>query len=138
MVKWAATGKEDGARLHWLTLLEQASKTHTLGCEMCGDCRIPYLQYLCPEPTRGCAKRQINGPCGGADEKGMCEVHPERRCYWGEVIERALATGSLPALAQFQLPKDPRLQHTSSWHNEFTGRCPLPLALGEPGEAFKG
>ncbi len=138
MVKSMSTGCEDGAMLGWLTLFEQASKTRSLGCEMCGDCRIQYLHYLCPEPTRGCAKRLLNGPCGGADEKGMCEVRPERRCYWGEVIERALATGTLPQLAPLQLPKNPRLQHTSSWRNEFLGRCPLPLDLGDPGEAFRG
>lgn len=138
ITRWAATGSEDGARLHWVTLLEQTAKTHSLGCEMCGDCRIPYLQYLCPEPSRGCAKRLVNGPCGGADEKGMCEVHPERRCFWGQVIERALATGTLPVLAKLQLPKVPRLQHTSSWRNEFMGQCPQPLDVGDPGEAFRG
>jgi len=136
LVKWAATGREDGARLRWVTLFEQASKTSSLGCEMCGDCRIPYLQYLCPEPTSGCPKRLLNGPCGGADENGMCEVHPDRRCYWGRVFEAALRAGDLEELCKIQLPKDPRLLHTSSWRNEFLDLCPRPLDFGRPEEAL--
>ena len=132
LLKWAATGDEDSTRLRLITLLEQATKTSSLGCEMCGDCRITDLQYLCPEPTSGCAKRQLNGPCGGADEKGMCEVHPERRCYWGQVIEAALLDGNLDNLCKFQQPKDPRLLHTSSWRNEFLELCPETLDYGRP------
>ncbi|MFA6107284.1 MAG: methylenetetrahydrofolate reductase C-terminal domain-containing protein [Candidatus Latescibacterota bacterium] len=136
LVRWATTGKEDGALLHCATLFEQATKSHSLGCEMCGDCRIPYLHYLCPEPSRGCGKRLVNGPCGGADAAGMCEVYPERRCFWGQVIERALADDALRGLTALHPPKDPRLQHTSSWRNEFLGRCPQPLAVGDPGDAL--
>ena len=136
LLKWWATGKEDGTRLRWLTQLEQATKTSSLGCEMCGDCRIADLQYLCPEPTSGCAKRQLNGPCGGADEQGMCEVHPERRCYWGQVIEAALQSDGLENLTRIQLPKDPRLAHTSSWRNEFLDLCSKPLDLGRPDTAL--
>ena len=133
LLRWAATGDADGGRLRFLTLLEQATKTRSLGCEMCGDCRIPDLQYKCPEPTHGCAKRLTNGPCGGADGDGMCEVHPERRCYWGEVIEAALAAGGCDDLFKLQLPKDSELQHTSSWRNEFLGLVPEPLDIGRPG-----
>ena len=132
LLRWTVSGREDGALLRWVTLFEQATKTLSLGCEMCGDCRIADLQYLCPEPTSGCAKRLLNGPCGGADEKGMCEVHPERRCYWGRVIEAALTSGGLEGLCRIQLPKDPRLQHTSSWRNEILDLCPKPLELGRP------
>ncbi|MDP7343890.1 MAG: methylenetetrahydrofolate reductase C-terminal domain-containing protein, partial [Alphaproteobacteria bacterium] len=42
----------------------------------------------------------------GADLNGGCEVHPERRCYWGRVIEAQLATGDLSALQPLQPPKD--------------------------------
>jgi methylenetetrahydrofolate reductase (NADPH) len=129
LLNWAVA-RPDGSRLERLaTNFEEVTKSRSLGCEMCGDCRIPDLQFLCPEPTSGCAKRLTNGPCGGADESGNCEVVPERRCYWGEVIERALKAGEFDTLGAFQLPKDPRLAHTSSWRNEVLGLCPKPLKL---------
>jgi hypothetical protein len=129
LLRWMVSGS---ARLRWATLVEQGLKSLSLGCQMCGDCRIADLCYLCPEPGRGCAKGLLNGPCGGADEAGRCEVHPERRCYWGEVVERALAEDCLEELSLIQLPKDPQLQHTSSWRNLFLDLCPAPLDLGSP------
>ncbi len=132
LVKWASTGAEDGFLLRWTTVWEQAAKTLSLGCEMCGDCRIQYLHYHCPEPTRGCGKRLTNGPCGGADPDGMCEVFPERECYWARVIQCALAQGSLQGLACIQPPKDPKLYNTSSWRNEFLELVPRPLSLADP------
>jgi len=136
LLKWMVSGCEEGIRLRWATLFEQAVKTKTLGCEMCGDCRIADLQYQCPEPTNGCAKHQLNGPCGGADEDGMCEVHPERRCYWGQVIEAALIDGNMESLFKIQLPKDPKLLHTSSWRNEVLDLVAQPLDLGHPDDGM--
>lgn len=136
LVKWASTGSEDGALLRWTTLCEQFGKSLTLGCEMCGDCRIPHLHYLCPEPTRGCGKRLLNGPCGGADENGMCEVFPDRKCYWARVIECALAEGNLEGLDLIHPPKDPELVNTSSWRNEFLERVPRPLPLADSRDAL--
>ena len=99
---------------------------------MCGDCRIPDLAYMCPEPTSGCAQRLLNGPCAGAALDGGCEVIPERRCYWGRVIEATLADGQMDGLFALQPPKDPTLAHTSSWRNDVEGRCPETLDLGKP------
>ncbi|MBT6149343.1 MAG: dihydropteroate synthase, partial [Gemmatimonadetes bacterium] len=107
ILKWMVGGCEDGAKLRWATQLEQATKSSKLGCEMCGDCRIPDLAYMCPEPTSGCAKRLLNGPCAGAALDGGCEVIPERRCYWGRVIEATLADGQMDGLFALQPPKDP-------------------------------
>ncbi|MDA0746387.1 MAG: methylenetetrahydrofolate reductase C-terminal domain-containing protein, partial [bacterium] len=130
LVAWAANGSKKKEKA--VAYLEQAIKGPMLGCEMCGDCRIADLQYLCPEPDHGCAKRQLNGPCGGTDENGMCEVHPERLCYWGEVIQRALRAGQMEDLYRFQIPKDASLLRTSSWRNEVLGLCQEPLDLGCP------
>ncbi len=130
LLRWMVGGDEEGFRLRAATLFEQAMKTSKLGCEMCGDCRISDLAYLCPEPTAGCAKRLLNGPCAGADLNGGCEVHPERRCYWGRVIEAQLATGDLSALQPLQPPKDFSLAHTSSWRNEVQGSCPEVFDVG--------
>ena len=68
--------------------------------------------------------------CAGADLNGGCEVHPERRCYWGRVIEAQLATGDLSALQPLQPPKDFSLAHTSSWRNEVQGSCPEVFDVG--------
>ena len=135
LLRWMVGGDEEGFRLRAATLFEQAIKTSKLGCEMCGDCRISDLAYLCPEPTAGCAKRLLNGPCAGADLNGGCEVIPERRCYWGRVIEAQLATGDLHALQPLQPPKDFSLVHTSSWRNEVQRRCPDVFDVGRLPEA---
>ena len=94
---------------------------------------------MCPEPTQGCAKRLLNGPCAGADLDGGCEVIPERRCYWGKVIEALLANGGVDSLMPLQPPKDFSLVHTSSWRNEVLHRVPelfdagsLPAAAQPP------
>ena len=129
LLSWAVARQDSSWLMGMMTRLEETSKAKSLGCEMCGDCRIPNLQFLCPEPTNGCAKRLTNGPCGGADEEGYCEVVPERRCYWGEVVGRALKAGEFKMLTELQLPKDPRLSHTSSWRNEVLGLCPEPLKI---------
>ncbi|MBI2503163.1 MAG: methylenetetrahydrofolate reductase C-terminal domain-containing protein [Candidatus Latescibacteria bacterium] len=132
LLEGLVSGPADSLRLRLLTQAEQAVKSATLGCEMCGDCRIADLFYRCPEPTAGCAKHQLNGPCGGADLGGNCEVHPERRCYWNQVVETALRTGRLNDLYPIQFPKDPALQHSSSWRNEVLGLRAEALDLGRP------
>lgn len=111
------------------TFIERTIKTETLGCEMCGDCRLQYLQFRCPEPVRGCIKSQINGPCGGGTVDGMCEVDAQRPCYWRLVVESALATGTVEELYQVHLPRDPALRGSSSWRNHLLGRTVPPLAL---------
>ncbi|MDP6698234.1 MAG: methylenetetrahydrofolate reductase C-terminal domain-containing protein [Candidatus Latescibacteria bacterium] len=130
LLKWMVSGPAEGRRQRLVDRLESALKTGALGCETCGDCRIADLHYMCPEPTRGCAKRLLNGPCGGADVDGMCEVHPQRRCYWGRVLEAALHCGDCADLAPIQPPKDPQLQHTSSWRSQFQGLRSPKLDLG--------
>jgi hypothetical protein len=68
---------------------------------------------------------------------GGCEVIPERRCYWGRVLEAQLVDGGIDGLQRLQPPKDPDLVHTSSWRNEVQGRCPEPLDLGPLPDAAK-
>jgi len=128
-----------------ITWVERAIKARTLGCEMCGDCRIAFLQFRCPEPARGCPKGLVNGPCAGGTVDGRCEVDATRQCYWGVVVESALAgsagetgksdgaaSSGLAPLYAAQPPRDPALRGTSSWLNHFAGRTPLPVSLGAP------
>lgn len=55
-------------------------------CRACGDCVIGYTGGLCP--ISRCAKGLFNGPCGGTQAGGMCEVDPTVPCVWFQVHER--------------------------------------------------
>ncbi|MEW6754077.1 MAG: methylenetetrahydrofolate reductase C-terminal domain-containing protein [Candidatus Latescibacterota bacterium] len=72
-------------------------------CSGCGNCRLGEFAGICPL-TR-CAKRQLNGPCGGSEE-GRCEVSPERECAWQLINDRASALGILDRFAPIVPPHD--------------------------------
>ncbi|HNS32966.1 MAG TPA: electron transport complex subunit RsxC [bacterium] len=55
-------------------------------CAACGQCWLEITGGICP--VINCAKSLLNGPCGGADKNGMCEVNPEKKCAWIEIFER--------------------------------------------------
>jgi hypothetical protein len=55
-------------------------------CRACGDCVIGYTGGFCPV-TR-CAKGLFNGPCGGTQTGGMCEVDPNIACVWKLIYTR--------------------------------------------------
>ena len=78
-------------------------------CLGCGSCVLSQFGGICPI-TR-CAKRQLNGPCGGSSEEG-CEVDPDRPCAWQLIYRRLEAIGQLDNLAQLVPPRDWR----TSWH----------------------
>lgn len=65
-------------------------------CAGCGNCRLGDYAGICPI-TR-CAKRLLNGPCGGSHD-GKCEVSPDTDCGWQLIYDRAKSTGSLESLA---------------------------------------
>lgn len=70
-------------------------------CSGCGSCRLGYYGGVCPL-TR-CAKRMLNGPCGGA-QGSRCEAHPERACAWHAIYERAKILGTLDQLLRGLAP----------------------------------
>ena len=41
------------------------------GCRKCSFCRLPLTHYICPEL---CPKGLSNGPCGGSQADGSCEL----------------------------------------------------------------
>ncbi len=55
-------------------------------CATCGQCYLELTGGICP--VINCAKSLLNGPCGGADKEGMCEVDAKKRCVWIEIFER--------------------------------------------------
>jgi ferredoxin len=76
-------------------------------CRGCGDCLLGLTGGLCPV-TR-CAKRLLNGPCGGS-QGGLCEVSAVLKCdvpcIWDMIYERLSRLGELDRLADYAPPKD--------------------------------
>jgi len=57
-------------------------------CQACGSCVLATTGGICP--ISRCAKRVMNGPCGGSSN-GKCEIHKEVICAWQLIIERLKA-----------------------------------------------
>jgi ferredoxin len=64
-------------------------------CSACGACVLSEYGGICPM-TR-CAKRLLNGPCGGSRED-RCEVAPDRQCAWQLIYNRLKEIGQLDRL----------------------------------------
>ncbi len=78
-------------------------------CLGCGSCVLSDFGGICPI-TR-CAKRLLNGPCGGSTEE-HCAVSPDRPCAWQLIYRRLKAIGQLEKLEGIVPPKDWR----NAWH----------------------
>jgi ferredoxin len=61
-------------------------------CQACGQCLLASTGGICP--VSRCAKRILNGPCGGST-KGKCELSSELDCAWQLIIDRLKALGKL-------------------------------------------
>ena len=57
-------------------------------CQGCGQCILSRTGGICP--VSRCAKRVMNGPCGGSSS-GMCEISKELVCAWQLIVERLKA-----------------------------------------------
>ena len=103
---------------HQLERFEAAIKSPLFGCQSCGNCVLGCMEYVCPET---CPKKMRNGPCGGANNNGTCEV-VEEPCIWVSVYERAKAANEIDRLSVYIPPPDRSLKGTSSWINYFLNR----------------
>jgi ferredoxin len=54
-------------------------------CQGCGQCILGQTAGICP--VSRCAKRLLNGPCGGSTN-GKCEINQELDCAWQLIIDR--------------------------------------------------
>jgi ferredoxin len=61
-------------------------------CQGCGQCILGQTAGICP--ISRCAKRLLNGPCGGST-KGKCEINQELDCAWQLIIDRLKELGRL-------------------------------------------
>jgi len=97
-------------------------KSPAFGCQSCGNCVLPDMQYVCPQT---CPKQLRNGPCGGTN-MGQCEVIPEQPCIWVKVYDRAKAANELDLLKVYIPPPDRSLKGTSAWLNYFLDKDSRP------------
>lgn len=107
---------------HKLERVEAAIKVPLFGCLSCGNCVLGSMEYVCPQT---CPKQMRNGPCGGTNNLGTCEV-VEKPCIWGAVYARAKASNAVDGLGAYIPPPDRTLQGTSSWINYFLNRDVRP------------
>jgi ferredoxin len=91
-----------GVNTTFLGVLEKHG-LFTEECSGCGDCQLAVFGGVCPF-TR-CAKKLLNGPCGGSRE-GRCEVDPETDCAWNLIIYRLKLLGQLNNLRAYVPPKN--------------------------------
>ena len=59
-------------------------------CQGCGDCVLGLTGGICP--VARCAKRLLNGPCGGSTG-GKCEISPDVDCAWQLIWDRLKELG---------------------------------------------
>jgi methylenetetrahydrofolate reductase (NADPH) len=105
-----------------LESFEVAIKSPLFGCQSCGNCVLGAMEYVCPQT---CPKQIRNGPCGGTNIHGTCEVE-EKPCIWAAVYETARAANEVERLSDYIPPPDRSLQGTSSWINYFLNRDARP------------
>ncbi len=110
------TGRASG-----FSAFEYFIKEFLYDCKRCGDCYLGELDFLCPQSQ--CAKKLINGPCGGSED-GWCEVWgKKKRCLFVRQYNRK--RNSLDELfkdVDILPPRDWGLELQSSWINFFLGR----------------
>mgnify|MGYP006283234455 CR=1 FL=1 len=72
-------------------------------CQACGQCVLAETGGICP--VSRCAKRLLNGPCGGSTE-GKCEISNELDCAWQLILDRLKALDRMDDYEQLMPIKD--------------------------------
>ncbi|MGN0962039.1 MAG: methylenetetrahydrofolate reductase C-terminal domain-containing protein, partial [Clostridia bacterium] len=100
--------------------VEKALRAGILHCRDCGDCALPFTDFICPMTQ--CPKEQRNGPCGGS-RNGYCELYPNKRpCIYVTAYDRLKARNKTDLLRVKVDPPSCSLYGTSELHNFFTGK----------------
>lgn len=72
-------------------------------CQACGSCILARTGGICP--VSRCAKRVMNGPCGGSSN-GKCEISKDVDCAWQLIVDRLKVLGRLEDYETVALIKD--------------------------------
>jgi ferredoxin len=100
--RFAKTPSLPGVNTTFLGTLEKQG-LFTEECAGCGDCKLAIFGGVCP--IARCAKKLLNGPCGGSQE-GKCEVSPETDCAWQIIIDRLKTLDQMENLRIYIAPAD--------------------------------
>jgi ferredoxin len=73
-------------------------------CRSCGQCLLGDTGGICPV-TR-CSKGVLNGPCGGTQEDGSCELGDGIHCAWHDIYDRLKGQGRLKNILVVRPPMD--------------------------------
>ncbi len=113
-------GCEKRGCISWLTSVEYFFKGILYECQRCGDCYLGELEFLCPQSQ--CAKKLLNGPCGGSQD-GWCEVWgDQKRCLYVRKFQRAgMDATELLREQEIFPPRNWALDRQSSWLNYYKG-----------------
>jgi len=65
---------------------------YTERCQACGQCILAQTGGICP--IARCAKRVMNGPCGGSTN-GKCEISKDVDCAWQLIVDRLKLLGRM-------------------------------------------
>ena len=72
-------------------------------CQACGSCVLARTGGICP--VSRCAKRVLNGPCGGSSN-GKCEISKDVDCAWQLIIDRLMALDKIEDYEKVEPIKD--------------------------------
>ena len=102
-----------------LIAAEELAKGAVFDCTMCGSCVLHSTGMTCPMT---CPKNMRNGPCGGVQVDGRCEILRDRPCIWVKAWRRAERMPRFGHEIERLLPPlDRRLQGGSAWIHDFEG-----------------
>jgi ferredoxin len=72
-------------------------------CQACGSCVLARTGGICP--VSRCAKRVLNGPCGGSTN-GKCEISKDIDCAWQLIVDRLKALDRMSSYEELAPIKD--------------------------------
>ncbi len=73
-------------------------------CRTCGQCVLGDTGGICPV-TR-CSKGSLNGPCGGTQQDGSCELGDGIHCAWNDIYDRLKGQGRVESMMVIRPPMD--------------------------------
>lgn len=94
------------------SLVEKWSKGLLFDCQMCGRCILSSTGMSCP---MNCPKKIRNGPCGGVQTNGNCEIDRDMRCVWVDAWTGSQQMKGGDKINAVQPPVDHRIEGTSAW-----------------------
>lgn len=84
------------------TGIDIATGLYSERCRTCGDCQLGYTGGICPVTC--CAKSLFNGPCGGTNTDGSCEINRDVPCAWNDIYLRLKAQNRVESILSIHKP----------------------------------